>query len=95
MSSLGTKIAAVIGYDVSDTQNETLIELLVDAGIEDMKAAGVPETLLVKEDTPKLVVSTLVIFVNDNLNLSSGDHKTSLMYIANVDKLRSTIEATV
>jgi hypothetical protein len=95
MSDLGTKIATIIGYDVSDIQSQTLIELLVDAGIEDMKAAGVPETLLVKENTPKLVVSTLVIFVNDNLNLTSGDHKTSMMYIANVDKLRSTIEAAV
>lgn len=95
MSTLSTKIATIIGYDMTDTQSATLMDALVDAGIDDMKAAGVPESLLEVESAKGLVVSTLVIYVNDNLNMTPGEHKTSLMYIANVDKLRSSIEETV
>jgi hypothetical protein len=88
-ADLVNKIAYAVGYDVSDLVSKTYIEDLIDAGIEDMKGAGVPETVIVS--TNKLLVATLTIFVNDNLNLTTGNHKTSTMYIANIDKLRSFI----
>lgn len=86
-ADLVSKIAYAVGYDVSDLVSKAYIEDLIDAGIEDMKGAGVPEAMIVP--TNKLVVATLTIFVNDNLNLTTGAHKTSVMYISNIDKLRS------
>ena len=90
---LTNKIAYAVGYDVSDSTSKAYIEDLVESGIEDMKSAGVPETIILSKN--KLVVATLTIYVNDNLNLTTGAHKTSLMYIANIDKLRSIDDVIV
>lgn len=89
---LTNKIAYAVGYDVSDSASKAYIEDLIESGIEDMKSAGVSETVILSKN--KLVVATLIIYVNDNLNLTTGSHKTSPMYIANIDKLRSIILST-
>lgn len=83
-------IAYAVGYDTSDSSAATLITTLAEAGMEDMLRAGVPEETL---KTSKVVLSALIIFVNDNLNMSAGKYTTSPMYLANVDKLREQAEA--
>ena len=82
------KVAYAVNYDINDTDASNHIQMLIDAGIDDMLKAGVPETVFAVDNSP-LVIATLVIFVNDNLNMTSGKHTMSLSYIANVDKLRS------
>lgn len=78
-------ISYAVGYDISDESASGLITALAEAGMEDMLRAGVSENTL-KES--KVVLSALIIFVNDNLNMSAGKYVTSPMYLANVDKLR-------
>lgn len=36
----------------------------------------------------RIVLSALIIFTNDNLNMSAGKYVISPMYLSNVDKLR-------
>lgn len=78
-------IAYAVGYDITDEQARTFIETLVFAGAEDMIRSGVPEEAILNSRT---VLSALIIFTNDNLNMSAGKYVTSPMYLANVDKLR-------
>lgn len=78
-------ISYAVGYDITDASANELVKVIAEAGMEDMLRAGVPEETL---KTSKVVLSALIIFVNDNLNMSAGKYTTSPMYLANVDKLR-------
>lgn len=78
-------IAYAVGYDITDPAANNFITTLAEAGMEDMQRAGVAEEVLLES---KVVLSALIIFVNDNLNMSAGKYVTSPMYLANVDKLR-------
>ena len=78
-------IAYAVGYDISDTQAKDFVTAVVTAGAEDMLRSGVPEQTMLES---RIVVSALIIFTNDNLNMSAGKYTVSPMYLANVDKLR-------
>lgn len=82
-------IAYAVGYDISDPSANQFIKGIVEAGMEDMKRSGVSEALLISS---KIVLSALIIFTNDNLNMSAGKYTVSPMYLANVDKLREIPE---
>lgn len=79
------KIAAAVGYDISDESSRNYIKALVDAGIADMQYSGVSDDVI---NASPLVVTTLIIYVSDNLNMTPGNFVTSSMYISNVIKLR-------
>lgn len=79
------EIAYAVGYDVMDYSARTFIETIVHAGAEDMLRSGVPEETMLES---RMVLPALIIFTNDNLNMSAGKYVTSPMYLANVDKLR-------
>jgi len=85
-------IAYAVGYDISDNQARTFIESVVHAGAEDMLRSGVPEEVMQES---RIVLSALIIFTNDNLNMSSGKYTISPMYLANVDKLREQAGLTI
>lgn len=91
ISELLPVIAYAVGYDISDESARVYIEALVSAGVADMMHAGVPEQAILEN---KLVVSALIIFTNDNLNMAPGDFRTSPMYLANTDKLREQYGTT-
>jgi hypothetical protein len=78
-------IAYAVGYDISEPQAKTFIETIVKAGAEDMLRSGVPEDVMIES---RIVLSALIIFTNDNLNMSAGKYVISPMYLSNVDKLR-------
>lgn len=78
-------IAYAVGYDISDAQAKTFVESIVSAGAEDMRRSGVPESTMLES---RIVLSALIIFTNDNLNMSAGKYVVSPMYLSNVDKLR-------
>ena len=80
-----TIIAYAVGYDLSDESARAFIEAIVQAGAEDMLRSGVPEDTMLES---RIVLSALIIFTNDNLNMSAGKYTVSPMYLANVDKLR-------
>lgn len=87
ISSILSAVAYGVGYSINDVESRNYIQVLLEAGVEDMLKSGVTEETILDS---KIVVSALTIFVNDNLNMSAGKHITSVMYIANVDKLRET-----
>ena len=79
------KIAYATGYDISDENGKNMLKDILQAGIQDMQDSGVSQATLLNNP---LVYTTLVIFVMDNLNMSSGQITISSMYITNVSKLR-------
>ena len=81
------RIAYAVGYDITDVDAKDFINTLVDAGIEDIRRAGVDPLTIANN---ALVIPTLIMFVNDNLNLTAGSYKTSAMYRENVDALRGS-----
>lgn len=89
MESIATKyidsIAYAVGYDIHNEEDKRHLRGLVVSGLQDMKDSGVSEEVL---KTNALVLTTLIIFVTDNINMSSGQFSTSPMYITNVAKLR-------
>lgn len=84
-------IAYAVGYDITDEQARTFIESIVNAGAEDMLRSGVPEATMLES---RIVISALIIFTNDNLNMSAGKYVISPMYLSNVDKLREQVGLT-
>lgn len=78
-------IAYAVGYDITDAEARTFVEAIVNAGAEDMLRSGVPEATMLDS---RIVLSALIIFTNDNLNMSAGKYTISPMYLSNVDKLR-------
>jgi hypothetical protein len=81
-------IAYAVGYDITDESARTFIEAIVNAGAEDMLRSGVPEATMLES---RIVLSALIIFTNDNLNMSAGKYVISPMYLSNVDKLREQL----
>lgn len=79
------RVAYSAGFDIGNTVSRDSISEIMRAGIADMQASGVRDEVL--ESNP-LVLTTLVIFVTDNLNMTSGSFVTSPMYVSNVAKLR-------
>lgn len=85
-----TKIVSyAVGYDIEDADAKVYIEALVKAGVTDMRKSGVKKETL---EESALIIPALIIFVNDNLQMSAGEYKTSPMYLSNVDKLREGYE---
>lgn len=85
-----TKIVSyAVGYDITDPDANEYIEALVKAGLTDLRKSGVKQETL---ESSALIIPALTIFVNDNLQMSAGEYKTSPMYLANVDKLREGYE---
>ncbi len=80
-----SKIAFQVGYDIQDIDANNIMTTLIESGIDDMATAGVTEATIINN---KLSIITLAIYVKDNLNITSGDNKTSPMYISNVQKLK-------
>lgn len=85
-------VAYAVGYDISDESAKTFIKTLVSAGVEDMIRSGVPEEIVLDS---KVALSALIIFTNDNLNMTAGSYTTSPMYLSNVDKLREQAGLTL
>lgn len=89
MESIATKyidsIAYSVGYDIHNEEDKRHLREIIIAGLQDMKDSGVSEEVL---KTNALVLTTLIIFVTDNMNMSSGQFITSSMYVTNVAKLR-------
>ncbi|MFH2116762.1 MAG: hypothetical protein ABII85_01820 [Bacillota bacterium] len=82
------KIAYAVGFDVSDTDSKAMIQLLIEAGIDDMKQSGVAEAVIT---TNKLSIVALIQFTMDNLKMVPGDFRTSPMYQSNVMKLKYAV----
>ena len=78
-------VAYSTGFDVNDADNKVYLTALIKAGIADMKKSGVPEEVILTND---LVLTTLIIFVTDNTNMTPGSFVLSQLYIHNVAKLR-------
>ena len=89
MNTVITRVAYAVNYDINDLDARNHVELLIEAGLEDMRQAGVTQAVIDSDN--KLLTSALIIFVNDNLNLNPGTRMTSPMYLANVDKLRGLV----
>ena len=80
-------IAYAVGYDITDETASSYIEMLIGAGVNFIKEAGVSEEVI---GSSSLVIATLIIFVTDNLNMNSGKFVTSPMFVFNVEQLRYT-----
>lgn len=80
-----TQIAYAVGYDLTDAASKAFLDAVIDAGIADMKATGVSDTVM---GSHPLVLATLIIFVTDNLNMTPGEFKSSPLYNSNTTKLR-------
>lgn len=78
-------VAYAVGYDISNTDDRNYLSNLISAGVQDLCDAGVNESTIT---TNKLTLTTLIIFVTDNLNMSPGQFSMSSLYIYNVTKLR-------
>jgi hypothetical protein len=83
------RVAFGVGYDISGANAKEHIRLLIEAGGESLKIAGVTNVDLNEPNISALLTATLIIFVNDNLNFTTGETKTSPAFICNVDQLRS------
>ena len=80
-----SRIAYAVGYDIHDADINLHLTEIIKAGIQDMNNSGVSENVL---ENNLLVLTTLIIFVTDNINMTAGQFSTSPMYVTNVSKLR-------
>lgn len=83
------QVADAVGYDISETKDRNYIASLVKSGLASMKNSGVSDEVLKSNG---LVLTTLIIFVTDNMNMNAGQFTTSQMYITNVAQLRMVKE---
>lgn len=86
------KVAIANGLSTLDQPIMETVEAYIDAALDDMLGAGVKESVLL---TNSLVLTTLIIFVSDNLTMNGGSVSMSSTYEKNVVKLRYLPEAVV
>lgn len=86
------KVAIANGLSTLDQPVMETVESYIDAALDDMLGAGVKESVLL---TNALVLTTLIIFVSDNLTMNGGSFVMSSTYERNVAKLRNLPEAIV
>lgn len=88
ISQVTNKIAYAVGFDTSDEESKSRIEMLIEAGVADLQINGVPDAVIT---TNKVAVVALTQYVMDNLKMVPGEFKTSPVYMSNVQKLRYVV----
>ena len=70
-------VAYAVGYSLDEQADKDYMSALIDAGLTNMKNAGVSDDVL---NSNSLVLTTLIIVVSDNMNMNAGAFNVSPLY---------------